>query len=207
MDPPVKRLSAVCALVALAGILAAQSSPSSTRQDFLARLVAAAEARDGLPVRYVTAYVRIPYPGGDVPTDTGVCTDEIIRVYRAAGVDLQKEVHEDMRRHFSFYPQKWGLRHPDSNIDHRRVPNLQTFFARKGEALRVSSRESDYQPGDIVTWDLGGGVPHIGIVVSRKAGSAGRYMLLHNIGYGPKVEDVLFAWKITGHYRYYGPGR
>ncbi len=202
----VKRLAVAAVCLLLLGMLSAQSSPAA-RQDFVARLVAAAEARDGLPVRYVTAYVRIPYPGGDVPAGTGVCTDEIIRVYRAVGVDLQKEVHADMSRHFSAYPKRWGLSRPDSNIDHRRVPNLQAFFARQGEALRIPRNGADYSPGDLVTWDLGGGVPHIGIVVSRKAPGGTRYMLLHNIGPGPKVEDVLFAWKITGHYRYYGPAR
>ena len=206
MRLPVKRplLAALCLL--LLGMLSAQSPPTA-RQDFVARLVAAAEARDGLPVRYVTAYVRIPYPGGDVPASTGVCTDEIIRVYRAVSVDLQKEVHEDMSRHFAAYPRRWGLSRPDSNIDHRRVPNLQAFFARHSQVLRITRSDADYSPGDLVTWDLGGGVPHIGMVVSRKVPGGTRYMLLHNIGAGPKVEDVLFAWKTTGHYRYYGPAQ
>ncbi len=150
--------------------------------------------------------MRIPYPAGDVPADTGVCTDEVIRSYRALGVDLQKEVHEDMVQNFSAYPRKWaGLSaKPDSNIDHRRVPNLMVFFERKGEVLSVTNRPEDYGPGDLVTYDLGGNVPHIGIVVDRKGGS-GRHMIEHNIGQGPKIEDVLFNWKITGHYRYYGP--
>ncbi|HKT88796.1 MAG TPA: DUF1287 domain-containing protein, partial [Candidatus Sulfotelmatobacter sp.] len=148
-----------------------------------------------------------PYPGGDVPPDTGVCTDEIIRSYRAVGVDLQKEVHEDMAKNFDAYPRKWRwLRgHPDPNIDHRRVPNLQVFFQRKGQSLPITNRADDYKPGDLVTWDLGGNVPHIGIIVDQKDRWSGRYMIVHNIG-GPKMEDVLFNWKITGHYRYYGPG-
>jgi len=157
-------------------------------------------------VRYEPAYVRIPYPNGDVPADTGVCTDEIIRIYRAVGVDLQKEVHEDMQANFWSYPNhiRWQLFHTDTNIDHRRVPNLMVFFGRKGEKLAMTTNATDYAPGDLVTWDLGGNVPHIGMVVDRKAAS-GRYMIVHNIGAGPRMEDVVFDWKITGHYRYFGP--
>ena len=179
-----------------------------TKQEFLKRLVAAAEERSHHAVRYDPAYVRIPYPGGDVPGDTGVCTDEVIRVYRAVGVDLQKEVHEDMEQNFSAYPRRWRWvsAHPDTNIDHRRVPNLMVFFGRKGETLANGQRSEDYAPGQLVTWDLGGGVAHIGIVVGQRSAMSGRYMVLHNIGQGPKIEDVLFRWKITGHYRYYGPG-
>ncbi len=139
--------------------------------------------------------------------DTGVCTDEVIRSYRAVGVDLQKEVHEDMARDFGAYPKKWRwfLGHPDANIDHRRVPNLMVFFGRKGESLPIGVQAADYFPGDLVTWDLGGGVPHVGVVVDQKDRWSGRYMIVHNIGQGPKMEDVLFNWKITGHYRYFGP--
>ena len=182
-------------------------SRANPHQQFLSRLVAAAEERTHHEVRYDPAYVRIPYPGGDVPADTGVCTDEVIRAYRAVGVDLQKEVHEDMVRNFRTYPNqsRWHLSTPDPNIDHRRVPNLMVFFSRNGESLTISNRASDYSPGDLVTWDLGGGVPHIGIVVDQKSPHSGRYMIVHNIGQGPKMEDVLFHWKITGHYRYYGP--
>ena len=166
----------------------------------------AALERTRHPVRYVGAYVRIPYPGGDVPSDTGVCTDEIIRSYRAVGVDLQKEVHEDMLTNFAAYPnqRRWGMQHPDPNIDHRRVPNLMVFFGRKGENMPVTLLAQDYSPGDLVTWDLGGDVPHIGIVVNQKSADSTRYQVVHNIGAGPKMEDVLFRWKITGHYRYYG---
>jgi len=176
-----------------------------SHQEFLRGLVAAAVERTHHSVRYDPAYVRIPYPGGDVPADTGVCTDEVIRSYRAMGVDLQKEVHEDMMRNFSAYPRKWHWLsgHPDTNIDHRRVPNLMVFFQRHGETLPITGVADDYRPGDLVTWDLGGGVPHIGIVVDRK-GASGRDMIVHNIGEGPRMEDVLFHWKITGHYRYYG---
>lgn len=180
---------------------------SASHQDFLSRLVAAAVERTHHAVRYDPAYVWIPYPGGDVPANTGVCTDEIIRAYRAVGVDLQREVHQDMVANFSAYPNqsRWHLSAPDPNIDHRRVPNLMVFFRRKGELLPITLRAPDYSPGDLVTWDLGGGVPHIGIVVDRKSPATGRYMIVHNIGQGPKMEDVLFNWKITGHFRYYGP--
>ena len=184
-----------------------QQSPGNPRQAFLEKLSAAAIDRSHLTVRYDPAYVHIPYPNGDVPADTGVCTDEVIRSYRVLGIDLQKEVHEDMQQNFSAYPNqhRWLLSHTDTNIDHRRVPNLQVFFSRKGEALPITARSSDYLPGELVTWNLGGGVPHIGIVVSRKSAGSSRYMVEHNIGAGPKIEDVLFSWKITGHYRYFGP--
>jgi uncharacterized protein YijF (DUF1287 family) len=184
-----------------------QSASQSARQEFTKRLVTAAAERTHHPARYVSEYVRIPYPGGDVPPDTGVCTDEVIRSYRAVGVDLQKEVHEDMLQNFSAYPNKrrWLLSHPDSNIDHRRVPNLMVFFQRKGRILPITSRSEDYAPGDLITWDLGRGVPHIGIVVDQKSVSTNHYLIVHNIGEGPRMEDVLFNWKITGHYRYYGP--
>ena len=196
-------------LLVAASALAAQVHPGETaaRQEFLKKLVVAAVERSHHTVRYDPAYVRIPYPGGDVPADTGVCTDEIIRAYRALGIDLQKEVHEDMEQNFRVYPRKW-LRlsgHTDTNIDHRRVPNLMVFFGRKGEALAMTERAEDYAPGEMVTWDLGGNVPHIGIVVDQKSPRGERYMILHNIGRGPKIEDVLFSWKITGHYRYFGP--
>lgn len=178
----------------------------SNQQVFLEKLSAAAIERTHHVVRYDPKYVRIPYPGGDVPSDTGVCSDEVIRAYRAVGIDLQREVHEDIAANFSAYPnqRRWLLAHPDSNIDHRRVPNLMVFFSRKGTSLPMSTRGEDYEPGELVTWDLGGGVPHIGIVVDRKSITSGRYMVVHNIGAGPKMEDVLFRWKITGHW-YFGP--
>ncbi len=195
---------AVLLSLAAGGFSAAQTSTSGAEQDFFRRLSAAAIERTHHSVRYVSDYVRIPYPGGDVPADTGVCTDEVIRSYRAVGIDLQKEVHEDMVRNLDAYPHK-GQRHPDTNIDHRRVPNLMVFFARKGTQLPISQRAGDYSPGEIVAWDLGGGVTHIGIVVDHR-GSSGRYMVVHNIGRGPQMEDVLFDWKIIGHYHYYRPG-
>jgi uncharacterized protein YijF (DUF1287 family) len=200
---PVARVAVLIFLAA--GLLGAQETAS--QKDFLQRLVAAAVERTSHHVRYDSSYVRIPYPEGDVPADTGVCTDEIIRSYRAVGVDLQKEVHEDIEHNWSAYPHdaRWRQAHPDSNIDHRRVPNLAVFFTRKGQTLPITYGADDYSPGDLVTWDLGGGVPHIGIVVDRKSAQGERYLVVHNIGEGPRMEDVLFRWKITGHYRYFGP--
>jgi uncharacterized protein YijF (DUF1287 family) len=200
----------IAALLLLASqALTAQVKPGelAAREAFLKKLVAVAVERSHHAVRYDPAYVRIPYPGGDVPAETGVCTDEIIRAYRAVGIDLQKEVHEDMEQNFSAYPRKWRWLsgHPDTNIDHRRVPNLMVFFSRMGETLAVTDRAENYSPGDLVTWDLGRNVPHIGIVVDQKSTASGRYMIVHNIGRGPKIEDVLFSWKIIGHYRYLGP--
>ena len=197
-------------LIAASLVCEARQIPANAtvaHQAVLQKLVLAAIERTHHSVRYVSSYVRIPYPGGDVPADTGVCTDEIIRIFRAVGIDLQKEVHEDMVQNFAAYPHYWraDTARPDSNIDHRRVPNLMVFFSRKGESLPTSFRAEDYQPGDLVTWDLGGGVPHIGMVVDTRASGAGRNMIVHNIGEGPKMEDVLFRWKITGHYRYFGP--
>lgn len=193
------------ASVAWTGAAQSASPQPGPREQFLHQLVAAAIERTHHVVRYEPAYIRIPSPNGDVPADTGVCTDEIIRAYRAVGVDLQKEVHEDMEQNFSAYPRKWHwlLAQPDTNIDHRRVPNLMIFFSRKGETLKLSSDAADYSPGDLVTWDLGGNVPHIGILVDQKSARTGRFLIVHNIGQGPKMEDVLFNWKITGHYRYF----
>jgi len=200
---------AVVLVLCLFGIVpaGAQASNAELRQKFLLKLSAAAMERTHHTVRYDPAYVRIPYPGGDVPAETGVCTDEVVRAYRALGIDLQKEVHEDMVAHFTAYPteRRWGRSSPDANIDHRRVPNLMIFFSRKGETLPITGKAEDYWPGDLVTWDLGRGLTHIGIVVDHKGLLGGRYMIVHNIGAGPKMEDVLFDWKITGHYRYFGP--
>lgn len=153
---------------------------------------------------YTQQYFVIPYPMGDVPAETGACTDVVIRAFRRAGIDLQREVHEDMRANFSIYPKKWGLSKPDTNIDHRRVPNLQTFFARRGKSLPVSSQADSYKPGDVVTWDLDGkGMTHIGVVSNLWNESASRYLIIHNIGGGAHAEDVLFRWKVTGHFRYF----
>ena len=183
--------------------VAAFAQTPDPHQPFLAKLSDAAIERTQHTVRYDPKYVAIPYPNGDVPDDTGVCTDEVIRSYRALGVDLQKEVHEDMVANLKLYPTKTRTR--DKNIAHRRVPNLMVFFGRKGELLPLSKRDEDYAPGEVVAWDLGGGITHIGIVVNDKSRDGKRYLIVHNIGAGPQMEDVLFAWKIIGHYRYYGP--
>lgn len=165
------------------------------------RLVEAARTQVGVTLGYDPAYRRIAYPGGDVPLATGVCTDVVIRALRAQGLDLQQRVHEDMRRHFSAYPRHWGLKRPDPNIDHRRVPNLMTWFDRQGLALKVGQAAADYQPGDIVTWDLGRGQQHIGIISDRRS-REGTPLALHNIGQGTREEDILFRWPILGHYRF-----
>lgn len=178
----------------------------SSGSTFLDRLSDAAVERTSHEVRYDPTYFVIDYPGGDVPAEVGVCTDEVIRSYRALGVDLQQLVHEDMKSNFALYPRKWGLKKPDANIDHRRVPNLMVFFERQGAAQTVTEDARDYKPGDVVTWDLGGGLTHIGIVVAVPSeADENRLQIVHNIGAGPKMEDVLFNWKITGHYRFNGP--
>ena len=153
-------------------------------------------------VTYDPSYFSIPYPNGDVPRDKGVCTDVVIRAYRKMGVDLQKEVHEDMKANFNAYPKIWGLKTTDKNIDHRRVPNLMTFFKRKGADKIISDKAQDYVPGDIVCWNLGGAITHIGIVVHKKSQDGKRNLIVHNIGGGQVLEDCLFKFKIIGHYRY-----
>src|SRR5688572_23805601 len=166
-------------------------------------LVAAARQQVGVTVVYDGSYRVLSYPGGDVPIGRGVCTDVIVRAMRVArSVDLQKLVHEDMRAHFQDYPsrRRWGLTRPDANIDHRRVPNLMTWFERTGYARPVSALAADYLPGDLVTWDLGGGIPHIGIISDRRA-ATGAPLVIHNIGAGAREEDILFRYAITGHYR------
>ncbi|MEW8626165.1 MAG: DUF1287 domain-containing protein [Candidatus Thiodiazotropha sp.] len=172
---------------------------------FQAALVSAALERTRHSVRYDGSYHSIAYPGGDVPSDIGVCTDVVIRSYRALNLDLQQLVHEDISKHFSEYPSAriWGLTRPDPNIDHRRVPNLQTFFTRHGTELPVTQNTADYQAGDLVTWMLPGNLPHIGIVTDRVDQNSGVPLVVHNIGTGPVVEDMLFHYQITGHYRYW----
>jgi uncharacterized protein YijF (DUF1287 family) len=153
---------------------------------------------------YTQAYVGISYPNGDLPAETGACADVVIRAFRAAGIDLQKEIHEDMAANFSEYPKKWGNKRTDKNIDHRRVPNIQSYFARKGKALRTTKMPADYQPGDVVAWDLNGnGLTHIGIVSNLFNSHTQRYSIIHNIGAGVQLEDRLFDWKVIGHYRYF----
>ena len=153
-------------------------------------------------VQYDGSYFVLDYPNGDVPSNKGVCTDVVVRAYRKLGVDLQKEVHQDMKANFKKYPKKWGLSGPDKNIDHRRVPNLMTFFSRKGIVKKISLNPEDYAPGDIVCWDLGGGTTHIGMVVRAMSTDGKRHQIVHNIGSGQVMEDCLFNYKIIGHYQY-----
>jgi len=168
------------------------------------RMIENARHQLQVTTHYTQDYRVIPYPNGYLPEDTGACTDVFIRAFRAAGVDLQKEVHEDMAANFAAYPQKWGLPGPDPNIDHRRVPNLQTFFSRRGKSLPVTNTGDNYMPGDVVTWDLDGkGMTHTGLVSNDWDDKKKRYLIIHNIGRGAVEEDHLFSWKITGHYRYF----
>lgn len=165
-------------------------------------LVQTAQARTLLSVRYDPKYVSLKYPGGDVPADTGVCTDVVIRTFRTAfNFDFQKAVHEDMKRSFSAYPKNWGLKRPDKNIDHRRVPNLERFLKRQGASLPITKKAEDYQAGDIVSWRLGGRLPHIGIVSDKKT-AWGTPLIIHNIGSGVVEDDLLFNTDINGHYRF-----
>lgn len=170
----------------------------------LAQLATAAEREAAKPLRYDPAYVVLTYPGGDVPPDTGVCTDLVIRSYRSLGWDLQKAVHEDMVAAFDAYPRIWGLSAPDASIDHRRVPNLMVFFRRLGADLPLSSSADDYQTGDLVAWDLGRGSTHIGIVSTRR-GPSGRRLIAHHVGGRPSVDDALLRWPILAHFRYAAP--
>jgi uncharacterized protein YijF (DUF1287 family) len=165
-------------------------------------VVDAARERTQADVRYDPKYVVLSYPFGDVSPDTGVCTDVIIRTYRNAfGFDFQKAVHEDMRANFSAYPNHWGLKRADKNIDHRRVPNLEAFLKRQGAALPITKDPENYKPGDIVSWRLGGRLPHIGIVSDRKS-EWGTPLIIHNVGAGPVEDDLLFNTDIHGHFRF-----
>ncbi len=216
-------------LIALASALLAAGGPAAPQPaagdgSIAKALVEAAIARTRRLVIYDPTYRVIAYPGGDVALDRGVCSDVIVRSYRALGIDLQRRVHEDMRRAFRRYPRRWGLTRPDRNIDHRRVANLRVFFTRHGQSLPVSRDPSDYQPGDLVTWDLAapraGGArrarvikpargamtfartPHIGVVTHLKSADGKRPLIVHNIGAGTRTEDMLLSFRITGHYRY-----
>jgi uncharacterized protein YijF (DUF1287 family) len=187
--------------IALTAILCAY-----TQDGFFSKLSDVAVQLTFDRVKYDPSYFVIPYPNGDVPADKGVCTDVIIRAYRKMGIDLQKKVHEDMVENFSIYPKDWGLKKPDKNIDHRRVPNLRTFLTRHGTSLTPTSKPDDYKPGDIVTWDLGKGIGHIGIVIKKRSDDNKRNLIVHNIGNGQEISDCLFAYRITGHYQY-NPGQ
>jgi uncharacterized protein len=182
---------------------ASDPEPFAPSEPWAAKLVAAAESQIGKTLAYDPAYTRIAYPDGDVPIERGVCTDVIIRAYRnGLGIDLQKVVHEDMRANFSAYPKKWALTRPDRNIDHRRVPNLMTFFKRNNASLPVTDDGRDYLPGDVVTMNLPGNLTHIVLVTGRPNADRTHPLCVHNIGAGTRLEDTLFAFEITGHYRW-----
>ena len=189
-------------IVVLTLLSLTSNAQDSSKEKFVRDLVEAAIERTKHEEEYDGSYRILKYPGGDVPDSIGVCTDLIVRAYRAVGIDLQKEVHEDMSQNFSEYPKGWGLTKPDRNIDHRRVLNLKTFFHRKGKDLPVSNNPKDYFPGDLVTWNLPGNLPHIGIVTDRRSEDGKHPLIAHNIGRGPELEDMLFKFTITGHYRY-----
>ena len=169
----------------------------------LEQLVESAIEQTKTTTGYDPSYVRLSYPEGDVPIETGVCSDVVVRSFRKAGIDLQKEIHEDMGRARADYPKKWGASGRDPSIDHRRVLNLMTYFERQGKSWPITTSREDYLPGDIVAWELGNGVDHIGVVVNSWSENRRTYLTAHNIGAGTRVEDVLFNWKITGHYRYF----
>lgn len=186
--------------IALIALTAAAASAAPVAADAFLRAVYAQEKP---AIAYDWQYRKIAYPNGDVPADVGVCSDVVIRAYRGVGIDLQRLVHEDMAKHFAAYPKRWGLTHPDTNIDHRRVENLRVFFVRHGASRKITRNAADYRPGDLVTWNLRekGSLPHIGIVTGKMSPS-GRPLILHNIGHGQVLEDMLFDYEITGHYRY-----
>jgi uncharacterized protein YijF (DUF1287 family) len=189
----------LAALLLLLLMLAAPAGALQS-QSRIGLVLEGAHKQVGRTTIYDGSYRQIPFPGGDIPIERGVCTDVLVRAYRNAGLDLQLLVNQDMSRSFLSYPQSWGLSKPDPNIDHRRVPNLAAFFRRNGTTLPVSTRAGDYSAGDIVTWRLTSGVPHIGLVSDRSQN--GRPLVIHNIGAGAQVEDVHFAYALTGHFRY-----
>jgi hypothetical protein len=193
------------AMTAIAAMVETQPSSIPTPRDpFVQELIRAAVAQTAVHVVYDGSYRRIPYPGGDVPAGIGVCTDLIVRAYRKVGVDLQVRVHEDMREAFASYPRMWGLSRPDPSIDHRRVPNLQTYLRRRGAHLPTTTDAAEYLPGDLVTWMLPGNLPHIGLLTDQRSPDGRRPLVAHNIGRGPEVEDMLFSFPVTGHCRYSG---
>lgn len=177
-------------------------SPAFGQANFFDRLADSSMTLIQQKVQYDPAYFQIDYPNGDVPANKGVCTDVVIRAYRKVGIDLQKEIHEDMTVNFNKYPTNWGLSKPDKNIDHRRVPNLMTYFSRHGITKNITQNPKDYQAGDIVCWNLGGGITHIGIVSNKKSRDGQRFLIVHNIGRGQVAEDILFDFKIIGHFKF-----
>jgi uncharacterized protein YijF (DUF1287 family) len=185
-------------------VLASIASLNVSALSFYQDIVSAAHERTKHAIRYDGAYIRIDYPWGDVPKEIGVCTDVVIRSYRTLGIDLQKLTHENIKVNFGEYPSKriWGLKRPDKNIDHRRVPILQVFFKRHSKELTISTDAKDYKPGHLVAWVLPGNLPHIGIVTEKINPATGNPMIVHNIGSGPELQDMLFGYKITGHFKY-----
>ena len=181
----------------------AAANQGQSREGVRGRVIEDAIEQTQVTTIYDPSYVKLEYPNGDVPLERGVCADVIVRAFRKGGVDLQKEVHEDIKSNFSAYPQRWGLTGPDPNIDHRRVANLMVFFKRRGTELPSTTNANDYKAGDVVVWELGHDHPHIGIVTDVLAPGTDRYQVVHNIGAGAKLEDVLFLWPIIGHYRYF----
>lgn len=188
----------ICGAIFFAGVVISASGQG----DFSGHLADSALALTKQKVTYDPGYFIISYPNGDVPADKGVCTDVVIRAYRKLGIDLQKEIHEDMLANFDMYPAFWGLTRPDKNIDHRRVPNLMVFFERHGTRKSFSGEQEDYSPGDIVFWNLGRGIKHVGIVSKMKTADSERYLIIHNIGKGQVLEDILFEFEIIGHYQF-----
>lgn len=165
-------------------------------------LMQSLESQTQLTTSYNPAYVILEYPNGDVPIHTGVCADVVVRAMRANHIDLQKELHVDMSQHFSMYPNRWNLKTTDKNIDHRRVANLMKFFERKQKSISITKNENDYKPGDIVAWKLNNGLLHIGMVYNG-TNEDGIPLIVHNIGNGTTIADVLFQWEIIGHYRWF----
>ena len=191
---------------ASANTISAQTTQVPTRRPIsdipeIKKVVDSALEQTQQTIQYDPSYTKLKYPNGDVPIERGVCADVIVRAFRSAGVDLQKEIHEDMSLHFTAYPAKWGARKPDSNIDHRRVPNLMTLFDRRSKSVPITRNPSDYIPGDVVAWELDNKLLHIGLVSDVVANGTPNYLIVHNIGAGARIEDVLMAWKIIGHYR------
>ena len=195
--PQRRAVAAVTPPASVSQPLAATASPQ------LKQFIEAAVEQSKVTTGYDPSYVGIDYPNGDVPSDTGVCSDVVVRAFRKLGMDLQKELHEDMTRAWSEYPKKWEARGTDTNIDHRRVLNLTTYFTRQGKSLPISDNRADYLPGDVVAWELSDGVEHIGILTNLLTETDKHYLVVHNIGSGARIEDVLLAWKIMGHYRYF----
>jgi uncharacterized protein YijF (DUF1287 family) len=190
------RLSLVIALLLTAIPLRSQQP---ARDDVGRNIARAAATQVGVTTIYDPSYVRLGFPGGDLPLQRGVCADVVIRALRKVGVDLQVELHRDMRGNFSEYPRIWRLKRPDRNIDHHRVPNLMRYFTRMGKSLPARTA---FQPGDIVAWRLPNNLYHIGIVDSEKVRGTSRHYMIHNIGAGAQREDILNSFTIIGHYRW-----